>query len=146
MISNANMFEGTREGDGDKGRLLVAPLEWGNQAHVDNIMATIDYKQFDVLFHAELLWKDTYPLHDALLTSTRILLRDGGLLLVSFAHRPSSSESHMPANDLEFFAKAASVYGFSAPVRLLCSSKYKDADTDPNSSFEVCIYALYKIS
>jgi len=136
----------TGDADGDQRKLLVAPLEWGNQAHVDNIMAAMDHLKFDVLFHAELLWKDTYPLHDALLTSTSILLRDGGLLLVSFAHRPSPSENHLPASDLEFFAKAVSLYGFSAPVRLICSSKYKDADTPSNSSFEVCLYALTKIS
>ena len=44
---------------------------------------------YDVVLMAELLWKDTYPRHRALLTSIVAALAPGGTAYASFAHRPT---------------------------------------------------------
>jgi len=106
---------------------------------------------FDVVLHAELLWKDTYPLHALLLQTTAQLLRPGGILLASFAHRPTAAppsgqsqgqgQAHTAERDLEFLALASTRFGFSAPTKVLSSSKYQDCD-DKDSQTCVNLFAL----
>lgn len=60
-------------------------------------------RAYDVIFLAELLWKDTYTQHQNLVDSVKALLSyPDGIALLSFAHRPSHDDVHKPHHDLEF--------------------------------------------
>eukprot|EP01041_Mallomonas_annulata_P008956 gene8956-18532_t len=84
----------------DNRRVKICGHIWGN--NVDLIRSTFRQDgRFDVILLAELLWKDTYPLHRALLASTTSLLAPDGLAIVSMVHRPTVG--HSEENDKEFF-------------------------------------------
>jgi len=53
---------------------------------------------------AELLWKDTYPLHDSLLRSLVSLLHPQGQAMLAMVHRPTPV--HTPQHDMEFLSRA----------------------------------------
>lgn len=78
--------------------------------------------QYDVILMAELLWKDTYSLHDKLLESVFHCLQPGGMALVSFAKRPDPAVE-VPHNDDDLFT-IASKMGFS--VTQLASKDMND--------------------
>lgn len=60
-------------------------------------------RKYDVIFLAELLWKDTYTQHQNLVNSIKALLSyPDGMALLSFAHRPSHDSLHQADHDLEF--------------------------------------------
>lgn len=111
-------------------------------------------RAFDVVLMAELLWKDTYPRHRALLTSVAAALAAGGAAYASFAHRPTEPAAdvadaappppprlpadmpspstlphnacaHTAANDLEFFALAEAEFGFDCRTVHTCD-RYTD--------------------
>lgn len=118
--------------------MIVQSLEWGNDeqlAHARSL--TSDSKGFDVILLAELLWKDTYKLHDVLAKSVKMICADGGIVLVAFAHRPS--EEHTPDNDLEFIRRLEEELLVKASLELK-SSVYKDAIELEYP--EVCLYKL----
>jgi EEF1A N-terminal glycine/lysine methyltransferase len=94
--------------------------------------------KYQLVILAELLWKDTYPLHrDLLLTVSQALDPTIGVALVSFAHRPT--ESHPTSRDLEFFMLAERDFGLQA-VHICSSQKYCDiGETDP---IDVQLWAL----
>jgi hypothetical protein len=97
---------------------------------------------FDIVLVAECLWKDTYNLHNDLLTSIKSLLSEHGVALVSFAHRPIITDtwSHTKEHDLHFFSRAKE-YGFNEAKILTCN-KYKDVLEE--EFVEVHLYALRK--
>jgi predicted nicotinamide N-methyase len=97
--------------------------------------------KFDLLLCAELLWKDTYSLHDKLLQSiSQSLCRSTGLAIVTFVHRPA--EGHTRVNDLEFFSRAERDHGLRYK-HLGVVSTYKDCLDDSDAPAEVQVYALY---
>ena len=60
-------------------------------------------QKYDVIFMAELLWKDTYSQQQNLCKSIKQLLHfPTGIALLSFAHRPSHDGQHTKYHDLEF--------------------------------------------
>ena len=96
---------------------------------------------YDVLFLAELLWKDTYSCHRRLLESLCSCLNKAtGVALMTFAHRPTpDSLEHTPENDLEFFEVAASEYGLTCTLLDTCG-KYNDVGE--NIPIDVYLYSM----
>ena len=97
--------------EGNSTNVFVQSHIWGDD--VSNLLSyeLLDGKKFNLIILAELLWQDTYKYHKNLLFSTaNCLYRENGIVLVSFVHRPT--EIHAPLNDLEFFTRAESDYGF----------------------------------
>lgn len=89
---------------------------------------TLGEKQgFDVIFMAELLWKDTYSLQRKLLESLSICLnKSNGIAFTAFAHRPTSqSLGHTAEKDNEFFELARSEFGMESHL-LAINSEYCD--------------------
>ena len=58
--------------------------------------ATSSWKGFDVVLMAELLWKDTYIHHRALLESVVGTLKKDGVAYAAFAHRPTRGTNLSP--------------------------------------------------
>lgn len=96
---------------------------------------------YEVVFLAELLWKDTYPLHKKLLESLSACLnRHSGTAYMTVAHRPTSKLiNHYAENDMEFFSIAFSEFGLQHQL-LQTSSKYHDVDE--TVSINVHLYSL----
>jgi len=125
--------------------LSIDSHPWGED--VENLLAhlrdsneeKIVQKQYDLILLSEVLWKDTYLLHDKLLSSVKNCVNtESGKVLLSFAHRPC--EGHSPANDLEFLSLAQNKYHFIYEL-LESSRSYNDAlDGQP---VEVYLYVLY---
>eukprot|EP01033_Poteriospumella_lacustris_P007984 gene7984-5745_t len=92
----------------------------------------------DVVLLADVLWRDTYAQHDALLKSiAQIFEGRRGVVFIGIAHRPC--EGHTPDNDLEFLQRAVRDYRFTY-LHLLSTSQYSDAmDSDP---IEVHLYRI----
>jgi predicted nicotinamide N-methyase len=89
---------------------------------------TLGEKQgFDVIFMAELLWKDTYSLHRKLLESLSICLnKANGIAYMAFANRPTSqSLGHTAEKDNEFFELARGEFGMESHL-LATNSEYCD--------------------
>ena len=121
---------------------LITPTD---PLHTDN--ATNPPPHFDVILLSELLWKDTYPLHRALLESVQACLRpDGqGIVLASLAHRPSP-DGHTRQHDMEFFELATSSE-FDFVVELLqTNSDMQDSLSGSEQCGEerMCVY-LYAL-
>lgn len=116
--------------------VTVAGLKWGQQINLEGVWTPTSGQapdravsstsshvdSFDLVLLAELLWKDTYPLHAALLDTVVRLMhkknsvvatddsaRGGTIVLCSFAHRPT--DAHKSSHDLEFLQLAESKYG-----------------------------------
>lgn len=104
--------------------IRVASLIWGeplDSAVFDSVPC--NNQKFDVILMAELLWKDTYPLHEKLLKSLVMYLCPQGLALMAFAHRPTAE--HSPERDLEFLEKAREEFNLRCTL-LSIVSKYRD--------------------
>ena len=78
-------------------------------------------ERFDVVLMAELLWKDTYIHHRALLESVVGTLKKDGVALAAFAHRPT--QVHLPPPPLTAAtttttttSQAATITAFSPPL------------------------------
>lgn len=108
---------------------------WGESA--SDMLSWVDDTGFDVILMAELFWKDTYQHHRNLLETVSSTLSKTGIVLVSFAHRPSVD--HSPDNDLEFFSLASSEFGLES-VHLGTFSKYREAGED--SFIDVQLYSM----
>lgn len=107
------------------GNMIIQSFEWGDAEQLEQLRSlTNEGKGFDVILLAELLWKDTYKLHDVLVKSVKMVCAAGGTVLVAFAHRPS--KAHHPENDLEFIKKLEEELSVQASLQLKCST-YKDA-------------------
>eukprot|EP01031_Cornospumella_fuschlensis_P034926 gene34926-42295_t len=119
--------------------MMVQSLEWGCDEHLEQLRnSTLDGKGFEVVLLAELLWKDTYKLHNELAKSVRMLCANNGVVLIAFAHRPS--EDHLPENDLEFIERLENEFSRKACL-VSKSSVYKDA-----IELEYPEVLLYKLS
>lgn len=97
------------------GQVCVAGLKWGQNVDLQGVVTADGVCEtrpinsyFDLIILAELLWRDTYPLHGALLDTVTRLMGPGcnTTVLCSFAHRPT--EQHTPVHDLEFLRLAES--------------------------------------
>ena len=97
--------------------------------NLGDISATDEREGYDVVFLAELLWKDTYPLHRKLLESLSACLnRRTGIAYMTVAHRPTSVLiNHSAEHDMEFFSVAFSEFGLQHKL-IQTSSKYHDVD------------------
>jgi EEF1A N-terminal glycine/lysine methyltransferase len=125
-------------------KVHVAGLKWGLETSLSGIgmadgVSDTDLNHlmapsYDLIILAELLWKDTYPLHGDLLDTVARLMRPGGgtTVLCSFAHRPT--ETHAPARDLEFLQLAESRYGMKCEK---IGSKWVP-DASGGGAYEVC--------
>ena len=85
--------------------------------------------KYDVILLAELLWHDTYPLHDKLLQSTLRCMNPDGVALVSFAKRPFVAAGESVRNDDDFFSRAEELgfivsHLFSKVMQDVCDSNY----------------------
>lgn len=119
---------------------VVIPYRWGDSV-APLLECTESKQQFDLILLAELLWKDTYPLHDLLLQSiSQCLDKEHGIGIMTFVHRPT--DTHTPANDLEFFENATRKYGLLYK-RVGSCSKYYDVFEEEHVPAEVHIYGLY---
>lgn len=110
----------------DIDNITAKPHIWG--CNVDELLSNEKSKNgFDIILVAECLWKDTYSLHQELLTSIISLMSRAGICYVSFAHRPSLTENneHTKEHDMEFFSMASSKFGLTYEKILTCN-KYKD--------------------
>lgn len=118
---------------------VVRPHLWGDS--VAELSAHMKDSFFDVLLLAEVLWKDTYCLHDLLLQSvSQTLDRAHGVAIMTFVHR--ETESHKAANDLEFFALALEKYGIRSKCLGQCFD-YKDVFEESDTNAAVNVYILY---
>ena len=118
---------------------IVISHLWGDS--VDELRKCVEGAFFDVLILAEVLWKDTYHLHDQLLQSiSQTLNRQNGLAFMTFVHR--ETDTHKAENDLEFFSVATAKYGLRSKC-LGQSVKYRDVFEDTDSKAVVNVYMLY---
>ena len=101
----------------------------------------LNNNKFDTIILAELLWKDTYSLHNSLLLSVvKCLKPSTGRVLVGFAHRPVDG-IHSVDNDLEFFELAEKNYNLS--IKLLETRELNDPFSSDNGLIQVYLYELY---
>lgn len=119
---------------------------WGHD--VNELSSQTDCGRFDLILLAELLWKDTKPLHRALLSSVRQLLAATGKALVTLAHRPTPTQEscflhvvHTAEDDLEFFKLAVSDFGFVV-TRLGSCADYNDAASGSGEAVEVFLFQI----
>jgi len=118
---------------------IVLPHLWGDS--VDDLRKCVEGAFFDVLILAEVLWKDTYHLHNQLLQSiSQTLNREHGVAFMTFVHR--ETDMHKAENDLELFTVATEKYGLRSKY-LGKSAKYKDVFEDSDSKAVVNVYILY---
>ena len=118
-------------------------------------------QRFDTILLAELLWKDTYSQHHALLsTVVQCIQPTTGRALVCFAHRPVKGEAesdtdnhvlvggdaskrreeHSAAHDLEFFMMAQKEFGMT--VLLLGQKELPDPSSGVSDLVMVYLYEL----
>lgn len=124
----------------------VLSYEWGQP--VDDILMEIDRERkgtlFDLILLAELLWKDTYQLHENLLSSVaQCLCKQSGIAILTFVHRPT--DSHTALNDLEFLELAKTKFNLNCKY-LGTDRNYKDVFENDAKFSEVHMYALYYCS
>lgn len=119
---------------------IVLPHRWGDS--VESLVTCIPSdRKFDLLLLAELLWKDTYQLHDLLLQSiSQSIDEDNGVGIMTFVHRPT--EVHKPAHDMEFFELGKEKYGLQYKY-LGSSTKYYDVFEEDHIPAVVNVYILY---
>ena len=125
--------------------LIVDSYAWGED--VQHLLQYLhetspdshDHPRYDLILLSEVLWKDTYPLHEKLLISVvNCLNMKSGKVLLSFGHRPC--EGHSPADDLHFLTLAQEKFQLAHKL-LDTTQKYQDAlDGQP---MEVYLYVLY---
>ena len=96
---------------------------------------------YDVVFLAELLWRDTYHLHKNLLQSLTVCLnKSTGVAYMTVAHRPTTNLlGHTAENDLEFFSVAASEFGLKSLCLEKCSKYF---DVGEMVTIDVYLYEL----
>lgn len=118
---------------------LLTLLRLGDISASDNLQG------YEVVFLAELLWKDTYPLHRNLLESlSGCLNRQTGIAFMTVAHRPTSTLiNHRADNDMEFFSVAFSDFGLQHQLLQTCNKYY---DVDETVAINVNLYSLKFIS
>jgi nicotinamide N-methyltransferase len=120
----------------NKVELHVLEHVWGES--VDNLVDKSIGQGFQLILLAELLWKDTYPLHMDLLKSVVASLNIHGVVLAAFVHRPA--EQHTREKDLEFFEAATKHFGLCCTLLDVVRDKY--ADVDESSLADVYLYRL----
>lgn len=95
---------------------------------------------YDIIFLAELLWKDTYQYHSKLLESISACLNKKGVAYMTFAHRPTpNSLDHTPDNDLEFFTLASLNFGLDSTLIQIYTEYH---DVGENIPIAVYLYSL----
>ena len=96
---------------------------------------------YEVIFMAELLWKDTHSLHRKLLESLSLCLdKESGIAFMAFAHRPTSqSLGHTAEKDNEFFLMARNEFGIDYHLIATCS---KYCDVGDSVCIDVHLYSL----
>jgi hypothetical protein len=85
---------------------------------------------------AELLWRDTYHLHGALLQSAKSCLADDGIIFVSFVNRTAVDDDRSSCDD--FFKTASSDYGFTVNE----IAKYQRKDVCSSGLVDVYLMTL----
>lgn len=118
--------------------LSVSPHIWGQNMELISQVSSKPNGKFDVIFLAELLWKDTYSQHENLLQSIVSFLDRDGIALLSFAHRPTIS--HTKNHDLEFLEMVKNRFQLSVDL-LEVNEKY--CDVDESIPTQVFLYKLY---
>ena len=108
-----------------------------------------DPVRFDLVLMAEVLWKDTVPVHRKLLRSLRSALEGDPLsshntcsskALLTWAHRPASG--HGLADDLNFFLNTKEEFGID---NKLLETVTKYSDVDESESVEEYLYLMWVI-
>lgn len=96
---------------------------------------------YDVIFLAELLWRDTYHLHRNLLESLSACMnKKTGVAYMTIAHRPTTSLlGHTAEKDLEFFSVAASEFDLKSSIIETCSRYF---DVGELVTIDVYLYEL----
>lgn len=119
--------------------VLIADHIWGQDIESISNLSSKSNGKFDVIFLAELLWKDNYAQHENLLQSVSSLLDPtGGIALLSFAHR--STETHTKDHDLEFLELAKQRFHMNVT---LVEENSKYCDVDESTPTRVFLYKLY---
>ena len=135
--------------------ILVLPHRWGDS--VDSLLCLINNNtgtntanatcvestlKFELILLAELLWKDTFPMHNDLLNSiAHCLCKDNGIAVMTFVHRPTTE--HTAEMDLSFFEHAREKFGLHMHY-VGVNNKYKDVFEDDSSKYaDVHMYLMY---
>lgn len=118
----------------------VIPFKWGDS--IEFLRSDHEpFQFFHLIILSELLWKDTYYLHEELLQSVaQCLCRESGIVLVSFVHR--TTEDHTEANNLEFFQRAETLFGLTSSF-VGSFDQYKDCDADGADDDEQALVMLF---
>jgi nicotinamide N-methyltransferase len=106
--------------------MMAYPYTWGDKNEAATLKRSLlSNKGFDVILLGEVLWKNTYPLHDVLISSIEeCLLKPNGIVLVAFAHRPT--HDHTSQHDMEFIQRLEERLQLKS-TNLYSTKKYKDA-------------------
>lgn len=121
-------------------RMTVLPHQWGHEHETQHLKELSTDKQgFDLILLGEVLWKDTYKQHGALLASVSGCLKPTGVVLLAVVHRPT--DGHTAENDLEFLRRAQVEHGMVSQLLSTCS-RYKDAIEMDDA--EVFLYQLQR--
>lgn len=125
---------------------VAEPFIWGDDAlNLLTLSREAPLGKYHLIILAELLWKDTYNLHDNLLKSVSdCLCRHNGQAIAAFVHRVT--KGHTEENNMEFFTKAKTVYGMHSTY-LGTNTSYKDVDDGVEEEADTCavvhMFSLY---
>lgn len=145
----------------DASKMTVRGFKWGENIFTeyirDDTNGEVLEKQsvmdanapgYDLMILAELLWKDTYALHDKLLQSINDFMQQNQnmIILCAFAHRPTNT--HSREHDMEFINKASKNYGLRC--ELLETKRMADAssgggDEAGDGMVDTSLYKMYKM-
>ena len=144
-----NIFESVKLNKLDYSKCKVKGLKWGDPLDTNYTELSIEgewnfsisHISFDLVILAEVLWKDTYPLHSKLLQTLVYLSKSNPriTILLSFAHRPTIG--HDAANDMEFLYRSKSEYNFN--FELISSVSMPDVCESDNDCINVFLYKLW---
>jgi len=152
----------------DINRMTVRGLKWGENIlteylhegnnnmdtlgiEIQEVQSVIDSTilSYDLMILAELLWKDTYPLHDKLLTSISYFIQQNCnmVILCSFAHRPT--DHHTKEHDMEFITNAKEKYNLCCEFiekKRMPDASSGGGDDAGDGMVDVSLYKMYKVS
>jgi EEF1A N-terminal glycine/lysine methyltransferase len=130
---------------GESVQELLAPLRLvvGSDSSAHSGGTGLDQRGFDLVLLSELLWKDTYSSHVALLQSLKACLKPDGEALVSLAHRPTDDNEHNRERDMEFFSRAQSEeFGFRVELLRTQTDAADALSGSGDDNMDVYLYSL----